>query len=88
MILLEIVGQQPSLAYIIGAVGTVIAGLGLKELWPYLFNKGQTQCEKNIIRLSSHIAVILTIIREDYGDDPAIQKAMDDVQKIIEEINK
>lgn len=87
-IILAQVEAGPPVAYIITAVAAVIASMGLKELWPYIFNKGKTDCEKKLIRLSSQVAILFKIMRDKFTDEPAIQEGMDDVNEFIDELRK
>ncbi|MEO0873120.1 MAG: hypothetical protein AAFY48_00800 [Bacteroidota bacterium] len=86
MLLLQASSQVP-LAIILTAVASIIAALGLKELWPILFNRKDSDCVRNIIKLATAIEILLMIIKDKHSKDPGLVQAIDQVEGIVEEIN-
>lgn len=78
----------PPMAYILTAVAAIIGSIGFKELWPYIFNGGKTECEKKLIRLSSQVAILFTVMRDKFEDEPRVQEGIDDINAFIKELNR
>lgn len=82
------IGSPASL--IITAIASLATAFGVQKWLPDLIksNSRDSDCVRNIIRLTSAIKILLTVLKDKVGDDPGMKAAVSEVEEIVKDIKR
>ena len=75
---------------ILGGIAAVATAVGAQKWLPELLSKkkskGQSDCEKNIAKLTSALRILLPIVKQSVIENPGMIQAIDEAEAIVQEI--